>query len=259
MMYRETCQRLKGKVAVVTGAASGMGKASAELFARHGAAIVVADRDGDGAERVAAVIRDSGGIAMAVQADVTLENDVRAMVKTAVHQYGRIDVLFNNAGVPMPFTPVEEVRLEDWERIMDVNVKGVFLGCREVVPYMKQQGSGVILNTASTAGIRPRPGLNAYCTSKGAVIALTKSLALELAPWHIRVNCLNPVATDTPMLNQFIGDADIEAGRQRFLETVPLGRLAQPDDIAHAALFLASDEADLITGVALEVDGGRCV
>lgn len=252
-------RRLQDKVAVITGAASGMGKASAELFARHGAAVVVADRDGEGAERVASAIREVGGTATAVRADVTREEDVRAMIETAVNRFGRVDVLFNNAGVPMPFTPVEEVRPEDWDRIMDVNVKGVFLGCRAVVPYMKRQGGGVILNTASTAGIRPRPGLNAYCASKGAVIALTKSLALELAPWRIRVNCLNPVATDTPMLNQFIGDADIEAGRQKFLETVPLGRLAQPQDIAWAALFLASDEADLITGVALEVDGGRCV
>lgn len=255
----EAMLRLAGKTAVITGAASGMGRAGAELFARHGAAVVVADLDGEGAERVAEAIREVGGRATAVRVDVTREEDARLMVETAVREFGRIDVLFNNAGIPMPFTPVEEVRLEDWQRIMDVNVKGVFLGCRAAVPHMKRQGGGVILSTASTAGIRPRPGLNAYCASKGAVIALTKSLALELAPWKIRVNCINPVATDTPMLNQFIGGGDLEEGRRRFLETVPLGRLAQPEDIARAALFLASDEADLITGVALEVDGGRCV
>jgi 3-oxoacyl-[acyl-carrier protein] reductase len=251
--------RFENKVVIVTGAASGMGKASAELFAKEGATVVVVDLPTSPGESVAQAICSLGGSAIFKSADVTDARQVQQMVDEVHHEFGRIDVMYNNAGLPMAFTPIEEVDDAYFERMMAVNVKGVFLGCRAVTPYMKQAGRGVILMTASTAGVRPRPGLNIYAASKGAVIALTKSLALELAPYGIRVNAINPVATDTPMLNQFIGKRDIEQGRENFLKTIPLGRLAQPIDIAQAALFLASDAASMITGVDLEVDGGRCV
>jgi 3-oxoacyl-[acyl-carrier protein] reductase len=251
--------RLQNQVAIITGAASGMGKATAELFAAEGAAVIVADLPGSAGDSVAADIVQSGGQAKFIPVDVTDPNQVENLVETVVREFGQVDIMYNNAGLPMKFTPIEEVSDAYYERMMAVNVKGVFLGCRAVAPHMKKRRKGVILSTASTSGVRPRPGLNVYAASKGAVIALTKSLALELAPYGIRVNCINPVATDTPMLNEFIGDGDIEAGRANFLKSIPLGRLAQPLDIAQAALFLATDAASMITGVALEVDGGRCV
>ncbi|QSO51527.1 SDR family oxidoreductase [Alicyclobacillus curvatus] len=251
--------RLQDKVAIITGAASGMGKATAELFAKEGAIVTVADLPSSPGEQVAAQITASGGKAVFVPVDVTDAGQVEGMVQRVVESFGTIDVLYNNAGLPMAFTPIEEVSDAYYDKMMAVNLKGVFLGSRMVVPVMKKAGHGVILNTASTAGVRPRPGLNVYAASKGGVIALTKSLALELAPYGIRVNAINPVATDTPMLNKFIGSGDIEEGREKFLSTIPMGRLAQPMDIAQAALFLASEDASLITGVHLEVDGGRCV
>ncbi|MCL6516846.1 glucose 1-dehydrogenase [Alicyclobacillus sp.] len=251
--------RLQDKVAIITGAASGIGKGTAELFAEEGAVVVVADLPTSRGEEVAAAIRERGGRAEFAAVDVTDAAQVQALVDGVASRYGRIDILYNNAGLPQAFTPIEEVTEAYFERLIAVNVKGVFLGSRAAVPYMKKQGNGVILATASTAGVRPRPGLNVYSATKGAVIAFTKALALELAPFGIRVNAINPVATDTPMLPGFIGDQDLETGRQNFLRTIPMGRFAQPIDIARAALFLASDEASLITGVDLEVDGGRCV
>ncbi len=179
------------------------------------------------------------------------------MVKPAVDRFGRLDVLFNNAGLPQAFGQFEDSTDDLFDRIMNVNVKGVFLGCRAAIPLMKAQGGGVILNTASTAGIRPRPGLAVYNASKAAVISLTKTLALELAPHHIRVVSICPVATDTPMLPGFIGAADEAEARKRFVATIPWGRLNLPEDIARAAVFLASPEAEMVTGTAFEVDGGR--
>jgi 3-oxoacyl-[acyl-carrier protein] reductase len=251
--------RLQEKVAIITGAASGMGKATAELFSQEGAAVVIADLPTSPGEQVAGEITRAGSKAVFVPVDVTDADQVTHMVQTTIDTFGTIDILYNNAGLPMAFTPIEEVTDAYYDKMMAVNLKGVFLGSRTVAPIMKKAGRGVILNTASTAGVRPRPGLNVYAASKGGVIAFTKSLALELAPFGIRVNAINPVATDTPMLNQFIGSGGITEGREKFLSTIPLGRLAQPIDIAQAALFLASDEASLITGVDLEVDGGRCV
>lgn len=249
--------RLAGKTALITGAGSGIGKFTAQLFAREGAGVAVVDLNGAAAEATAAEIRSAGGAAIAVPADVARAEDAERMIGAAVEAFGRLDILFNNAGLAQAFTPTEETTVETWDRIYAVNVRGVFLGCKYAIPVMKRQGRGVILNTASTAGIRPRPGLLAYNSSKGAVITLTKGLALELAPFGIRVVAICPVATDTPMLAQFIGEQDYEEGRRRFIASIPLGRLNTPADIGYAALYLASDEAAMVTGTALEVDGGR--
>ncbi|MDQ6672847.1 MAG: SDR family oxidoreductase [Chloroflexota bacterium] len=254
--------RLEGLVAVITGAGSGIGQASALEFATQGACVVVADIQLASAEATVEQVRGAGGHAEAVVVDVTRYDQVERMVQTAVHRFGRLDVLFNNAGLPQAFTNFEESTDELFDRIFDVNVKGVFYGCRAVVPHMKAHGGGVILNTASTAGIRPRPGLAVYNASKGAVITMTKSLAVELALHRIRVVSICPVATDTPMLPSFIGvpqGADEAEGRRRFIGTIPWGRLNRPEDIAKAAVFLASADAEMVTGTALEVDGGRDV
>ncbi len=252
--------KLQGLVAVVTGAGSGIGRASAVEFAREGASVVAADLNAASAAETADQILSAGGQAESVQVDVTQRSQVEQMVKTAVDKFGRLDVLYNNAGLPQSFTPFEDSTDELFDRIFNVNVKGVFFGCRAAIPQMKAQGGGVILNTASTAGIRPRPGLAVYAASKGAVITMTKALAIELAPFRIRVVSINPVATDTPMLPSFIGveqGADEAEGRRRFISTIPWGRLNKPEDIARAAVFLASADAEMVTGTAFEVDGGR--
>jgi 3-oxoacyl-[acyl-carrier protein] reductase len=254
--------RLAGKIAVITGAGSGFGKGTAEVFAREGATVVVVDVNEATAWETVDGIRAAGGQAWARACDVSRADQVQRVIEETQRECRCIDILFNNAGMPMPYTPLEDVDEASWDRLMAINVKGVFLGCRAVIPSMKQQGGGVILNMASTAAVRPRPGLTAYNATKGAVLVLTRSLALELAPYKIRVNAINPVAGDTPMLAGFIGSQDpatVAAGKKRFQESVPLGRLATPDDIAYAALFLCSDEASLITGVGLDVDGGRDV
>ncbi len=252
--------KLEGLVAVVTGAGSGIGRASAVEFAREGASVLAADLNAASAAETADQILSAGGQAESLAVDVTQFAQVEQMVKTAVDKFGRLDVLYNNAGLPQAFTPFEDSTDALYNRIFDVNVKGVFYGCRAAVPQMKAQGGGVILNTASTAGIRPRPGLAVYAASKGAVITLTKALAVELAPYRIRVVSICPVATDTPMLPSFIGveqGADEAEGRRRFIGTIPWGRLNRPEDIAHAAVFLASADAEMVTGTAFEVDGGR--
>jgi 3-oxoacyl-[acyl-carrier protein] reductase len=252
--------KLQGLVAVVTGAGSGIGRASAVEFAREGASVIAADLNAASAAETADQILSAGGQAESVQVDVTQKTQVEQMVKVAVDKFGRLDVLYNNAGLPQSFTPFEDSTDELFDRIFNVNVKGVFYGCRAAIPQMKAQGGGVILNTASTAGIRPRPGLAVYAASKGAVITMTKALAIELAPYRIRVVSINPVATDTPMLPSFIGveqGADEAEGRRRFIGTIPWGRLNKPEDIARAAVFLASADAEMVTGTAFEVDGGR--
>ena len=250
--------RLQGLVSVITGAGSGIGRASALAFANEGACVVAADLNADAAAHAVEEIRTRGGSAESIAVDVTNRNDVERMLDLAVERYGRLDVLFNNAGIPQSFTRLEDSDDALFEGIMAVNVRGVFNGCRAAIPRMKAQGGGVILNTASTAGIRPRPGLAIYNASKAAVIALTKTLAVELAPDRIRVVSICPVATDTPMLPTFLG-ADLENGRERFIATIPWGRLNRPEDIANAAVFLASPEAEMVTGTAFEVDGGRDV
>ncbi|MDY6817277.1 MAG: SDR family oxidoreductase [Halobacteriales archaeon] len=245
---------LAEKTAAITGAGSGMGRETARLFAERGAAVVVVDVDATAAQETADLIEDTGGIATHTVADVSDSEAVKRFVETTVERYGSIDVLHNNAGIPQQSTPVESVEESTWDRIQSVNLKSAFLGAKYAVPHMKDQGSGVILNTASTAGIRPRTGLSAYAASKGGMITLTKQLAFELAEDDIRVNAICPVATDTEMLPEFAaGDLSIDSMR----DTIPLGRLAEPKDIAHAAAFLASEEAAMITGSALEVDGGR--
>jgi 3-oxoacyl-[acyl-carrier protein] reductase len=247
--------RLANKVAVVTGAASGFGKAIAETFAREGARVVVADINGQGAREVAQGI---GAAAVHVAADVSKRAEVEAMVGEAVKAFGGLDIMVNNAGTTHRNQPMLDVSEAEFDRIFAVNVKSVYLAALACVPEMEKRGGGVIINTASTAGVRPRPGLTWYNASKGAVITMTKSMAAELAPRKIRVCAINPVAGETPLLAEFMG-SDTPENRARFVATIPLGRLSLPADVANDALFLASPESSMITGVALEVDGGRCV
>ena len=250
--------RLAGKICIVTGGGSGFGAGIAQTFAAEGAELVLADIDGDAAERVAGRVRAEGGRARAIQVDVTRDEDTGRMIACAIEGGGRLDVLVNNAGVSHWNQPLTEVSEADFDRVYAVNVKSLYWAAKHAVPAMAGQGGGVIINTASTAGIRPRPGLCWYNGSKGACILITKSMAVELAPHRIRVNALCPVAGETPLLGHFMG-GDTPGNRARFVGTVPLGRLSTPRDVARAALWLASDEADFITGVALEVDGGRCI
>jgi len=246
--------RLEGKTALVTGAGSGIGLCIAETYAREGARVAVLDIDETAAKSVARAI---GNTAMAVRCDVTRKAEIAAAVAETLAAFGGLDIVVNNAGGTHVNKPVLEIDEAEFDRIYALNVKGVFLFCQAVLPHFRQQRSGTIINIGSTAGLRPRPGLSAYNATKGAVHMLTKSLAVELAPDRIRVCAIAPVATETPLLPSFLGPA--EGSRERFVASVPLGRLAQPQDIANAALFLASAEADFVTGNIVEVDGGRCV
>ena len=248
--------RLKGKVAIVTGGGSGFGEGMARRFAGEGARVTVVDVRADQARRVAEAIGDA---AMAIEADVASGEAVEHAVTRTIEAFAIPDIVVNNAGVTHRNRPILEVDEATFERIFAVNVKSIFHMVRAVVPPMRENGGGVMLNVGSTAGIRPRPGLTWYNASKGAVNLVSKSLAVELAPWKIRVNALCPVMGVTGMLADFMGVEDTPENRARFLATIPLGRLSQPEDIAAAALFLASDEASFITGVELPVDGGRTV
>ncbi|MCB1549179.1 MAG: glucose 1-dehydrogenase [Hyphomicrobiaceae bacterium] len=248
--------RLADKIAIVTGAASGFGRAIAIGYAREGAKVVCADINGQGAREVA---REIGENAIHVACDVAVRADVKATVQEAVRIFGGLDIVVNNAGVTHKNQPMLEVDEATFDRIYAVNVKAIYLMALEAVPEMKKRGGGVIVNTASTAGGRPRPGLTWYNGSKGAAITLTKSMAAELAPMGIRVVAINPVIGETALLEQFMGVPDTPENRQRFLAGIPLGRFSTPRDIADAAVFLASAEAGFITGVALDVDGGRSI
>ena len=247
--------RLDNKVAVITGAASGFGEGMAKRFAAEGARVVVADLNAKGAERVAGEIGES---AIAVSTDVSQRAEVEEMIAAAMDAFGRIDVMVNNAGYTHRNGDMLGVDEETFDLIAAVNMKAIYYSALSVVPIMERQGGGSIITTASTAGLRPRPGLTWYNASKGWAITATKSMAVELAPKKIRVNCLCPVAGETGMLAQFMGE-DTPERRATFRASIPLGRLSTPLDIANAALWLASDEAEFITGVALEVDGGRCI
>ncbi|HUF55250.1 MAG TPA: glucose 1-dehydrogenase [Thermohalobaculum sp.] len=251
--------RLADKIAIVTGGGSGFGRGIAERFAAEGARVLVADIDGDAAEEVAGEIgRHRPEFVRAHRADVSRPGEVKVMVDAAVDAFGGLDIVVNNAGITHRNKPMLEVGEEEVDRIFAVNVKAIWASALAAVPVFRARGGGVILNIASTAGVRPRPGLAVYNASKGAAITLTRSMAVEFAPDRIRVCALNPVAGETPLLASFMGE-DTPEVRERFMSVIPLGRFSRPDDIANAALFLCSDEAEFLTGVCLDVDGGRCV
>jgi 3-oxoacyl-[acyl-carrier protein] reductase len=247
--------RLQGKVALVTGAGQGFGQGIAETFAREGAKVAVVDLNEANARKVAEGI---GPAAIAMRADVSVAADVDASVAATVQAFGRLDIVVNNAGTTHRNRPMLEVEEDEFDRIFAVNVKSIYLYARAVIPQFRQGGGGVILNIGSTAGIRPRPGLAWYNASKGAVNLLSKSMAVELAPERIRVNAIAPVAGETPLLASFMGE-DTPEKRAAFRASIPWGRLSTAQDIANAAVFLCSDEAEMVTGTVLQVDGGRCI
>jgi 3-oxoacyl-[acyl-carrier protein] reductase len=249
--------RLANKVAIVTGAAGGFGEGIAQLYAAEGAKVAVADINGDAAKKVAASI---GAGAIAVTCDVTRRADIDACIAATRKAFGgRVDIVVNNAGWSHKNGPLLDVDEATFDKVYDINVKSIFHMTHAVVPLMRQQKSGVIINIGSTAGIRPRPGLTWYNSSKGAVNLLSKSLAVDLAPDGIRVNVICPVMGATGLLEQFMGMPDTPENRKKFIATIPMGRLSTPIDVARAALYLASDDAEFITGVELPVDGGRTV
>ena len=250
--------RLRDKVAIVTGAASGFGRGIAQRFAAEGARVVANDLDAENGERVVRQIVEVGGNARFVQGDVSKDADVKRVIDFAIAQYGDLDIVVNNAGTTHRNQPLLDVTEEQFDRIYAVNVKSLFLTAKHAVPHMRQKRDGVFITIASTAGVRPRPGLTWYNGSKGAAIVTSRSMAAELAKDNIRVNVINPVAGETAMLAQFMGE-DTPETRMRFVASIPLGRLSKPGDIAAAAVFFASDEAAFVTGACLEVDGGRCV
>src|SRR5439155_12441735 len=248
--------RLKNKIALITGAGSGIGRATAELFAKEGASVIVADYDADGGQGTARSIKGSGGEAIFVQVDVSKATDAERMVKTAIDAYGRLDIVHNNAGIFVKPTPAHELSEEVWDRVFDVNIKGVWLGCKYAVPELIKARGGAIINTASMAGIRGRPYTSTYCASKGAVVMFMKTLAVELAPHTIRVNCICPGAVNTPLIRQ-LGITQEQAAAQALTDQ-PIARFARPEEIAHAVLYLACDEeSSYVTGQALEIDGGQ--
>lgn len=247
--------RLSGKTAIVTGGASGFGAGIVHKFVAEGARVMIADINGEGATALAAEI---GSAVIAQQVDVSDTQSVQDMADAAITGFGHVDILINNAGVTHLPTAMEDVTEDDFDRVYRVNMKSIYLTARAMVPHMKSRKTGAILNMASTAGVSPRPRLNWYNASKGWVITATRTMAVELAPAGIRVNALNPVAGETPLLKSFMGE-DTPEIRAKFLSTIPLGRFSQPEDLGNAACFLCSDEASMITGVAMEVDGGRCI
>ena len=248
--------RLENKVALITGAGSGIGRATAELFAKEGAKVIVADYNAESSQLTVRSIKESGGQATFVQADVSKAIDAERMVRAAVNTYGRLDILHNNAGIFVKPTPAHELTEDIWDRVFDINIKGVWLGCKYAVPELIKAGGGAIVNTASMAGIRGRPYTSAYCASKGAVVMFTKTLAIELAPYNIRANCICPGAVNTPLIHQ-LGVTQEQAAAQ-VLSDQPIPRFARPEEIAQAVLYLAADgESSYVTGHALQIDGGQ--
>lgn len=255
-MNEEGDRRLENKVAIVTGGASGFGQGIVELFAGEGAKVVVADINAEGAAEVA---RRAGNSAISIKCDVTDKGDVSEMMKAAVQKFGGLDILINNAGFTHKNQSLMTISEDEFDRMYEINVKAIYLATLASVPLFEKRGGGVIINTASTGALRPRPGLTWYNSSKGAVVVMTKSMAAELAPMNIRVNATCPVIGETGLLESFMGMPDTPENRERFVSSIPMGRMSTPEDVAKATLFLASDEAQFITGVALEVDGGRCI
>jgi len=247
--------RLKDKVAIVTGGGSGFGAGIVRKFVAEGAQVIVADMNLGAALDVAAA---AGPAARALRVDVSNATDVRLMMEAAELHFGRLDILVNNAGIGHVPQPLEDLPEEEFDRIAAVNMKAIYLAMKEAVPRFKERRKGVVLNMASTAGVSPRPRLAWYNASKGWVITATRACAVELAPFGIRVNALNPVAGETPLLKTFMGE-DTPEVRAKFLSTIPIGRFSTPEDLGNAACFLCSDEASMITGVCMEVDGGRCI
>ena len=252
--------RFQGKSVVVTGAGSGFGEAIATRFAQEGGRVVVSDVNEENGRRVASAIAAEGGSARFVRADVSRAAEVKAMIGEAVSAFGGLDVLVNNAGFSHRMMPLWELPEEEYERVFATNVRGVYLGCKFAVPVMKERGGGVIVNTASIGAVAPRPGITAYNATKGAVLTLTRGLAVEVAPFKIRVNAVNPVAAETGFVKTAVGvDKFPDEMRKQVISTIPLGRLTEPRDVAAAVLFLASAEAEFLTGVCLAVDGGRSI
>ena len=254
-MGENRSKRLEGKRAIVTGGASGFGAGIARRFAEEGARVIVADLNFDASRALAAELGDAD---LGVKADVSNAADVAALAESANRLLGGVDIVVNNAGVGHTPQPLDELSDDAFDRIAAVNMRAIYLMSKAFVPSMKAQGSGAILNIASTGGVSPRPNLTWYNASKGWVITATRAMAVELAPFQIRVNALNPVAGDTPLLKTFMG-ADTPQVRAKFLASIPIGRFSTPQDMGAAAAFLCSDDASMITGVALEVDGGRCI
>ncbi len=247
--------RLTGKTAIITGAASGFGAGIARKFVAEGAQVMLVDINHDGAMGMAGEL---GNGAFGHEANVGNAAQVSETVETALQIMGNVDILVNNAGVTHLPKPMEEVDEAEFDRVFNVNCKSIYLFARALAPVMKKRGSGAIVNVASTAAVSPRPNLSWYNASKGWVNTATKAMAVELAPSGVRVNALNPVAGETPLLASFMGE-DTPEMRAKFLSTIPLGRFSTPEDLGNAACFLCSDEASMITGVCMEVDGGRCI
>jgi len=251
--------RFDGRTVIVTGAGSGFGEAIASRFAREGARVLLADVNEENGRRVASAIAAEGGTARFVRTDVSRSAEVKAMIDLALSAFGGLDVLVNNAGFSHRTMPLWELPEEEYERVFATNVRGVFLGCKFAVPVMKERG-GVIVNTASIGAVAPRPGVTAYNATKGAVVTLTRGLAIEVAPFKIRVNAVNPVAAETGFMKGAVGvDKLPDEVRRQLVSTIPLGRLTEPRDVAAAVLFLASSDAEFLTGVCLAVDGGRSI
>lgn len=251
--------RLTGKTAIVTGAASGFGAGIAAKFVAEGASVIVADIEGETAQAVANAMQETAERPVyACQVDVSDNQSMATLADYANATVGALDILVNNAGVTHLPAELDTISEDDFDRVIAVNTKSIYLAARHFVPAMKQRQSGVLLNIASTAGVSPRPNLSWYNASKGWAITATRAMAVELAPYGIRVNALNPVAGETPLLKSFMGE-DTPEIRKKFLSTIPLGRFSTPEDMGNAACFLCSNEASMITGVALEVDGGRCI